>query len=73
MDTGVGVKEIEFGGGESVYCINEMQVKKAIELVEGDSESSPKINAHLEKISSELTKNEQTALAFVLIEKLLKT
>lgn len=69
----MGLNEIELGGGESVYCINETQVKKAAEMAAHNTESGPRIERALNEITSTLDKNEQTALAFVLIERLLKT
>jgi len=68
----MALQEIEVGGGESVYCINQVQVRKAVELAEQNPDSSPRINRLLDAIRANLDRNEQTALAFVLIERLLK-
>jgi hypothetical protein len=57
-------------GGKSVFCINEEQMNEATRLREDNIESSSKINAHLEQIEQSLSRNEQAALAFTLIERL---
>ena len=60
-------------GGESVYCINEGQLRDATRLADEDPESSPKIQSQLETIEASLTRNERAALAFVIIERLRKS
>ena len=60
-------------GGESVYCINEGQLRDASRLADEDPESSPKIQSQLETIEASLTRNERAALAFVIIERLRKS
>ncbi len=60
-------------GGESVYCINEGQLRDATRLADEDPESSPKIQSQLEAIEASLTRNERAALAFVIIEQLRKS
>lgn len=60
-------------GGESVYCINEAQLRDAARLADEDPESSPKIQSQLETIEASLTRNERAALAFVIIERLRKS
>ena len=57
-------------GGESVYCINEGQVKDAKKLAYENEESSPKIQALLKQLEAEMSRNERAALAFTLIERL---
>jgi hypothetical protein len=57
-------------GGESVYCINQAQLKEAVRLYESDPESSPRLRRFVESAQSDLSRNEQAALAFVLIEQL---
>lgn len=57
-------------GGESVYCINEAQLKEAVRLTESDSQSSPKLKALIAQIENECTRNERAALAFALIQRL---
>lgn len=60
-------------GGKSVFCINEEQMEEAAKLREIDVESSPKIKEKLRSIEQELSRNEQAALAFSLIERLKKS
>jgi hypothetical protein len=60
-------------GGKSVYCINELQLKEAFELANEDPDSSPRIQAKVKELEAEFTRNEQAALAFVVIDHLLKT
>lgn len=66
------IKPIEILGGESVYCINESQLKKSFELAYEDPATSPKIQAAIDQIEEGLNRNERAALAFVLIDRLLK-
>ena len=65
--------DIDFSGGESVYCINENQLKQAYRLAHEDPGSAPRIKQALEKLDTDLTRNERAAVAFVLIDELLKT
>ena len=65
--------EVDFSGGESVYCINQSQLRKAHDLARNDPESAPRIQAALQRLAGELSRNERAAVAFVLIEELLKT
>ena len=60
-------------GGKSVFCINEEQMQEASRLRTDDAESSKKIDFHLVQIEEGLTRNEQAALAFTLIERLKKS
>lgn len=57
-------------GGKSVHCINEQQMEEALRLAEEDSDSAPRIQAFLEVIRMELSRNESAALAFTLIKHL---
>ncbi|HMP74523.1 MAG TPA: hypothetical protein PKE55_14790 [Kiritimatiellia bacterium] len=67
------IRPIELLGGESVYCINQSQLQNAFDLAERNPETSPKIQAEIQSIEDRLTRNERAALAFVLIDRLLKT
>jgi hypothetical protein len=60
-------------GGKSVYCINESQLREAHHLAHVDPDSAPRIQARLEELQRTLSRNEQAALAFVLIDRLLQT
>ena len=64
--------DIDFSGGDSVYCINESQLKQAHYLAQHDPESAPRIRETIERLQDELSRNERAAVAFVLIEELLK-
>lgn len=67
------IKPIELLGGESVYCINESQLKNAFRLASDDPQSAPRIQAEIKALEEKLSRNERAALAFVLIDRLLKT
>lgn len=69
----MAVKPIELLGGESVYCINQSQLKCAFRLAYEDPESAPRIQAEIAALESKLSRNERAALAFVLIDRLLKS
>lgn len=67
------IKPIELLGGESVYCINESQLKNAFKLAFEDPQAAPRIQAEIKDLEQRLSRNERAALAFVLIDRLLKT
>lgn len=60
-------------GGESIYCINEAQLKEATRLMEQDPESAPRLQQLIKTIETECSRNEQAALAFAIIERLRNT
>ena len=68
----MSVKNIDILGGESVYCINEGQLKSAFRLAYDDPETSPKIQQGIKDLEASFSRNERAALAFVLIDRLLK-
>ena len=57
-------------GGESVYCINEAQMRRTRQMLEDDEESSERLQDMLGMLENRLTRNELAALAFTLIERL---
>jgi hypothetical protein len=57
-------------GGESVYCINEAQLKEAVRLTESDSDSAPRLKKLIAQIEADCSRNERAALAFTLIQRL---
>lgn len=57
-------------GGESVYCINQAQMTRTKNLVASDSKSGEKVRQVLAELEANLSRNEQAALAFTLIEHL---
>jgi hypothetical protein len=69
----MSLKEVDLSGGESVYCINQVQLKKAFELVKNSPESAAKINSLLEHVENDFTRNERAALSFILVDRLLRT
>jgi len=66
----VAIETIPLLGGKSVHCINEQQMAEAHRLAEDDPISAPVIKAHLQKLESDLSRNERAALAFMLIQNL---
>ena len=68
----MSAQPISLTGGESVYCINESQLKDAFSLANDDPDSSPKIQAEIKRLEQDMSRNERAALAFVLIDRLLK-
>lgn len=64
------MKQIDIIGAESVYCIDEVQLKKAIKLSQGDSPSATKIQSAKKILEDDLSRNELAALAFILIDDL---
>lgn len=69
----MSLKPIDVGGGESVYCFNEYQLKTAFDLAESDTDSGRKVREALATLEETLTRNEQASAAFVLIDRLLKS
>lgn len=70
QNTNSAERKLDLSGGESVYCINEKQMRLARKLAEEDPASSRKIQAVFSQIESTLNRNEQAAVAFLLIEHL---
>ena len=64
---------VDLTGGESVYCINQVQLERAFQMADADPDSGPRIRAALEGLEQDLSRNERAALAFVLIDRLLKS
>ena len=59
---------VELMGGESVYCINQSQLKHAFEL----KEKSESVKGIVKLVEKSLTRNERAAVAFLLIDNLIK-
>ena len=66
----MAITPISILGGDSVYCINEAQVRDGKRLDNDDPESSEKIQSEIEKLESSFSRNERAALAFTIIENL---
>lgn len=67
------IKAIELLGGESVYCINQSQLTNARKLAFEDENASPRIQKEIQALEEKFSRNERAALAFVLIDRLLKS
>jgi hypothetical protein len=65
--------DVDLSGGESVYCINQSQIRQAFHLARENPETAPRIRQEIERLEATLTRNELAALAFVVIDQLLKT
>ena len=61
---------VSIKGGESVYCINESQLRESLRLVNEDPQTAPRLQQTLRDLESAYTRNERAALAFALIERL---
>ena len=69
----MSVEPIPLLGGKSVYCINQSQLAEAFHLAEEDPQTAPRIQREIDRLEGEIGRNERAALAFVLIDRLLKT
>jgi len=69
----MAVRSVDITGGESVYCINQAQLEAAFRLAREDPQAAPRIERLLAGIENDLSRNEQAARAFVLIDRLLNT
>jgi hypothetical protein len=58
--------------GESVYCLNQHQLKEAQRLVFSEPTTAGRLETELGRIEREYGRNERAALAFVLIDRLLR-
>jgi hypothetical protein len=67
------VKPIEILGGESVYCINETQLRSARALATENPETALRIQQEMRRLEASLSRNERAALAFILIDRLLQS
>lgn len=66
----MSLEPIPLLGGKSIHCINEHQMREGIRLAEDDPVSSPKIQQKIRDIEDQLSRNEQAALAFLIIKHL---
>ena len=63
-------RQLDLTGGESIYCINTFQIEKAQEMFAGEGESSDRLRDTIAKLDTNLTRNEQAAIAMLLLQKL---
>jgi hypothetical protein len=61
---------VELTGGQSVYCINALQVLKAEQLFTGDGEEADRIRSAIASLETSMTRNERAAVAKILLERL---
>ncbi|MBN1608081.1 MAG: hypothetical protein JW940_15715 [Polyangiaceae bacterium] len=57
--------------GESVYCLNQTQLREARRLVFSEPASCRRLGPELARLEETFDRNERAALAFVLIDRLL--
>ncbi len=65
--------QTELTGGESVYCINEAQMRKTRRILENPGEQGEKLRSILSELENSLDRNELAALSFALIQNLNRT
>jgi hypothetical protein len=66
----MSMQPIDLTGGKSVYCFNQQQLDRATALFHEESPAGKRIRAEVARLESECTRNEQAAIAFILIEHL---
>jgi len=66
----MSMQPIDLTGGQSVYCFNRQQLDGAAALFEEDSPSGQRVREAVARLESECTRNEQAAIAFVVIDRL---
>ena len=64
----MSVQPIDLTGGKSVYCFNRQQLDRATAMAQENSPAGERIRAEVTRLKSECSRNEQAAIAFVLIE-----
>ena len=69
----MSVRPIDILGGESVYCFNQAQLKGAFDLSKSEGASGDKIRAAIADLEDNFSRNERAAVAFVVIDRLLKS
>lgn len=66
----MSVQPIDLTGGKSVYCFNQQQLDRAVALFQESSPAGERLRAMVAQLEKECTRNEQAALAFILIQHL---
>jgi hypothetical protein len=61
---------IDLTGGKSVFCFNQNQLDRAEALAREHSPAGSRIRAEIARLEAECTRNEQAAIAFLLIQHL---
>jgi hypothetical protein len=62
--------QIDLTGGESVYCINTFQIEKAEAMYASNGESADRLRDTMERMETELSRNERAAVAMLLLQRL---
>lgn len=70
LQTHLDKKKVDLTGGESVYCINQSQMKLAKKFLSEDAANHPELKTIFDSSIADLTRNEQAALAFLLVDHL---
>ena len=66
----MSVQPIDLTGGNSVYCLNQQQLDRAMELFREQSPTGERIRAAVAQLEAGCSRNEQAAVAFILIQHL---
>lgn len=66
----MSMQPIDLTGGKSVYCFNQQQLDRATDLFQEESPSGERIRAAVAKLETDCSRNEQAAIAFILIQHL---
>lgn len=66
----MSMQPIDLTGGKSVYCLNQQQLDRALELFREASPAGERIRAAVARLETGCSRNEQAAIAFVLIQHL---
>ena len=66
----MSLQPIDLTGGKSVYCLNQQQLDRANALFQEDSPAGQRIRDAVAKLEAEGSRNEQAAVAFILIQHL---
>jgi hypothetical protein len=61
---------VDLTGGKSVYCLNQQQLDRATALFQEVSPAGERLRAAVAKLEAECSRNEQAAIAFILIQHL---
>ena len=69
----MSVQPIDLTGGKSVYCLNQQQLDRALALFQEDSPAGARLRAVVARLEAECSRNEQAAIAFLLIQHLQAT
>jgi hypothetical protein len=66
----MSMQPIDLAGGKSVYCFNQLQLDRATDLFQENSAAGERIRQAVAQLEAECSRNEQAAIAFILIQHL---